>query len=285
MARLPEPTAMDLSARFSTARPIVGMVHLPPLPGAPGFRGDRERIAADMRRDAERLVAGGVDALMLENYGDVPFYPEDVPKHVVATMASLATELTGAVNVPVGINVLRNDAEAALSVAAAAGADFVRVNVHAGSRVTDQGVVHGRAFETVRLRDRLDADVAILADVSVKHSTALGEDRFDEEFSDVVERGLADGTIISGRATGDEADLDRLRRAAELRDSMEENEDEDDRPAVFVGSGTTHENVEALLGLADGAIVGTAFKEGGETTNPVSVERVESFMETVRALR
>ena len=287
---------MDLDARFGTDRPVIGMVHLAPLPGAPGYDaagetsessrnsgssddGGRERIAADMLRDAERLVDGGVDALMLENYGDVPFYPERVPKHVVATMAHLASRLTDAVDAPLGINVLRNDAEAALSIAAAAGAEFVRVNVHAGSRVTDQGVVDGRAFETMRLRDRLDADVAVLADVSVKHSSPLGEERFDEEFTDVVERGLAEGTIVSGRATGDEVDFERLRRAASLRDSM------DERPAVFVGSGTTHENVGEILSVADGAIVGTAFKEGGETTAPVSVERVESFVETVRAMR
>lgn len=268
---------MDLTARFGTDRPVIGMVHLAALPGAPGYGGDRGRITADMHRDADRLVAGGVDALMLENYGDVPFYPEDVPKHVVATMANLATELTNAVDVPVGVNVLRNDANAALSVAAAADADFVRVNVHAGSRVTDQGVVEGRAFETMRLRDRLDADVALFADVSVKHSAPLGAERFDEAFADVVERGLADGTIVSGQATGDEASMDTLRRAASLRDSM------DERPAVLVGSGVNHDNVADVLDVADGVIVGTAFKEGGETTNPVSVDRVESLVETVRA--
>ena len=270
---------MDLDARFGTDRPVIGMVHLAPLPGAPGYAGDRERIETDMLRDAERLAAGGVDALMLENYGDVPFYPERVPRHVVATMTHLATRLADATDLPFGINVLRNDAEAALSVAAATGADFVRVNVHAGSRVTDQGVVDGRAFETMRLRDRLDADVAVLADVSVKHSSPLGPERFDEEFADVVERGLADGTIVSGRATGDAVDFERLRRAASLRDAM------DERPAVLVGSGTIHGNVDEILSVADGAIVGTAFKEGGETTAPVSVERVESLMETVRAMR
>lgn len=270
---------MNLLDRFGTEAPIIGMLHLDALPGAPNYDGDRERIRDELLRDARRLVEGGVDALMLENYGDVPFYPEDVPKHVVATMTALAAEVTGEFDVPLGINVLRNDAEAALSVAAASGASFVRVNVHAGTRATDQGVVSGKAYETVRLRDRLDADVDILADVSVKHSTPLGPEQFDEDFNDVVERGLADGTIVSGSATGDEADRDQLERAAELRDGMAE------RPALFVGSGTTHENVADILSLADGAIVGTAFKEAGETTKPVSTERVASFMETVEGLR
>jgi len=154
-------------------QPVIGMVHLPALPGAPKYEGDREAIIETAERDAGRLAAGGVDAIMVENFGDAPFYPDDVPNHVVASMTRAARAVVETADVPVGVNVLRNDADAALSVAAAVGGDFVRVNIHTGARVTDQGVIDGKAHETMRLRDRLGADVAVLADHDVKHSAPI----------------------------------------------------------------------------------------------------------------
>ncbi|UPV76072.1 BtpA/SgcQ family protein [Halorussus limi] len=261
-------------------KPLVGMVHLPALPGAPKFSGDFDRVRETALRDARRLEAGGVDALMLENFGDAPFYPEDVPKHVVASMTRVAAEIRDEVDLPMGINVLRNDAEAALSVAAAVGAAFVRVNVHVGARVTDQGVIEGRAHETVRLRERLDSDAAVLADLDVKHSAALAERPVDAEaVAEPVERGLAEGIVVSGAGTGHEVGGDHLRAVASARDEAGL-----DAP-VFVGSGVTAENAAEILEVADGAIVGTALKEGGETTNPVSVERVEAVVEAVERVR
>ncbi|PSQ47691.1 phosphorybosylanthranilate isomerase [Halobacteriales archaeon SW_6_65_15] len=197
--------ALDAAGLTDTDSPVVGMVHLPALPGAPKFSGDFEAVREAALRDARRLEAGGVDALVLENFGDAPFYPDDVPKHVVASMTRVAAEVRDEVALPMGVNVLRNDAEAALSVAAAVGAEFVRVNVHSGARVTDQGVVEGRAHETVRLRERLDAEVAILADLDVKHSAALADRPLDAEaVAEPVERGLADGIVVSGAGTGHE---------------------------------------------------------------------------------
>jgi membrane complex biogenesis BtpA family protein len=179
-----------------------------------------------------------------------------------------------------GVNVLRNDAEAALSVAAAVGAAFVRVNVHVCARVTDQGIVEGRAHETVRLREQLDADTAILADLDVKHSAALADRPLDAEVvAEPIERGLADGIAVSGAGTGYEVALDHLAAVASARDERGL-----DAP-IFVGSGVTPENVAELLGIADGAIVGTALKEDGETTNPVSEERVEAVVEAASEAR
>jgi hypothetical protein len=295
---------MALFASGSDANRIVGMVHLDPLPGAPGFddtgwddgqrdggqgggRGDtdpegarttgrgRDRIRDRAVADARALVAGGVDALLVENFGDAPFYPSSVPAHVVASMTDVVGQVIDAVDRPVGVNVLRNDAVAALSVAAATGASFVRVNVHSGVRVTDQGVVEGRAHETVRLRSRLDAPVEILADVAVKHSAPLGEPRpLDETIDDVVTRGLADGVVISGQGTGHAVPPDRLERAAAACARH-------DTPLV-VGSGVTPATVEGCLAHADGVIVGTALKENGETTNPVDEGRVRALVDAAR---
>jgi hypothetical protein len=254
---------------------VVGMVHLEPLPGSPGFDGSRARVRDRAVADARRLAAGGVDAVVVENFGDAPFYPESVPTHVVASMTDVVGRVVDTVDCPVGVNVLRNDADAALSVAAATGSSFVRVNVHAGARVTDQGLIEGRAHETIRLRSRLDADVDLFADVEVKHSAPLGEPRpLDESIDDIVTRGLADAVVVSGRGTGHAVDPTRLERAAAACARH-------DAP-LFVGSGVTPETVGDCLAHADGVVVGTALKTGGETTNPVDEGRVRELVEATR---
>lgn len=264
---------MDPRELFEAATPLVGMVHLPPLPGAPGYEGSRDAVRAAALADAHALADNGVDGVLVENFGDAPFYPDSVPAHAVAEMTATARELALAVDVPLGVNVLRNDAEAALSVAAAAGGSFVRVNVHTGTQVTDQGVLEGRAHETLRLRERIDADVAVFADVDVKHATPLeGRDRHTV-VEETVDRGLADALVVSGPATGEPADDEELLVVLEARDSATR-----DVP-VFVGSGVTPGNAPDLLDLADGAIVGTALKRGGVTTNRVDPDRVRSIVD------
>jgi membrane complex biogenesis BtpA family protein len=267
---------MNVEDYFGTSAPVVGMVHLPALPGAPGYGGDRERIRERALADARTLEAGGVDAVLVENFGDAPFYPGEVPTHTVADVSVLAREVVRAVDVPVGVNVLRNDAAAALSGAAAAGGSFVRVNVHVGASVTDQGVIEGRAFETMRERERLDADVAVLADVDVKHATALGGRGLRERVADVLERGLADGVVVSGSGTGRPTDDDTL---ATVRDVVDDVAPE---TPVFVGSGVTADTVGRTLDVADGVVVGTATKRDGETTNDVVEERVRALLAAAR---
>lgn len=264
---------MTDSSHGTVPTPVIGMVHLPALPGAPGFDGDRAAIRDRARRDTRRLAAGGVDGVLVENFGDVPFYPDEVPPHVVAEMTATVRAVAETVDVPVGVNVLRNDGAAALSAAAAAGAAFVRVNVLVGAAVTDQGVVEGQAHDLLRLRDRIGADVAVLADVDVKHAAPLGDRDLAAAAHDTVERGLADGLIVSGSATGEATDGTALETVAEAVG---------DRVPVLVGSGATAETLPESLTVADGAIVGTALKEGGETTAPVDADRVEAVVAAAR---
>ncbi|KAB1198170.1 MULTISPECIES: BtpA/SgcQ family protein [Haloferax] len=261
---------------FSTDSPIIGMVHLPPLPGAPGFDGDRRELRTRLREDAAALESGGVDGIMLENFGDAPFYPDRVPRHVVADVAALAATLREHVSIPFGVNILRNDVQSALGIAAATGGTFVRVNVHTGARLTDQGLIEGMAHQTLRLRERLDADVAILADIDVKHSAPLAERSHDEVVGELVERGGADGIIVSGTGTGEAVDTTTLEQVVDSRDARGL-----DIP-VLIGSGVTPETAPDLLSVADGAIVGTALKHGGKTTNPVDEAAVERLVESVR---
>lgn len=246
------------------------MVHLPPLPGSPRDGPDRAALRATALADAHKLTE--LDGILVENFGDAPFYPDDVPKHVVSELTATVRELAIAVSLPFGVNVLRNDAEAALAVAAATGGAFIRVNVHSGVQMTDQGLLEGRAHETLRRRKQLDADVAIFADIDVKHATPPAERDIATVATETVDRGLADALVVSGPATGESVDRESLKTVLDGRDDATR-----DVP-VFVGSGVTPDNVSTLLTHADGAIVGTALKRHGETSNRIDSERVEQLL-------
>ncbi len=247
---------------------LLGVVHLPPLPGSPGYRGTMAEVVAHAVRDAEALLTGGMDGYVVENFGDAPFYGERVPSETIAAMARVIAALPRDAAV-VGANVLRNDANAALGLAVAFDLDFIRVNVHVGAAVTDQGVLQGRAAETLRRRSALGAEVAILADVDVKHAAPLGPPRPLEALaSEAAERGRADGLIVSGTGTGAPTALADIRRTKAATP----------RTPVFVGSGVTVDTARETMALADGAIIGTALKAGGSVHAPVDVGRVRALV-------
>lgn len=243
---------------------LIGMVHLRPLPGAPRYDGDMAGVLLRAADDARALEAGGVDAVMVENFGDVPFFPGPLPPETIAGLTRAVAAVRDVVSAPVGVNALRNDAAAALAVCAATGASFIRVNVHAGSMYTDQGWIQGRAHETLRARERLVPGVAILADVMVKHASPPPGLSLEQAARDVWERGLADALIVSGAGTGEpvsEADM------AGVRDAVP------DAP-VYAGSGVTPETVAAVLARANGVIVGSALERDGRAGGPVDRHRV-----------
>ena len=263
---------MNRLSTFGSECPVIGMVHLPALPGSPQSNRDLATLRERALADARALERGGIDALLVENYGDVPFHPGDVPKHTVAFMTRLVSDVVGTVDCPAGVSALWNDGAAAVSVAAASGARFVRIPVHTGRVVSDTGVVEGRAHETVRLRDRLDADVAILADVDVKHAGGGAYASPAAELTATVDRGLADGVVVTGVETGRPVSEEWLRAAREWRADRE-------GVPVLAGSGVTPDTVGDVLDALDGAIVGTALKRGGETAAPVDTDRVASLVD------
>lgn len=265
---------------FGGVRPLVGMIHLAPLPGSP-VGGD---LAAALRRaheDARCLVDAGFDGLIVENFGDAPFAKARVPAATVAAMAVVCHEIRAAHNVPLGVNVLRNDAESALSIATVVGADFIRVNVHIGAVVADQGILEGAARETLLLRKMLGSSVLLFADVRVKHSRPLGEPSenpaadFVAEAKDAALRGLADALILSGVSTGSPANPAEF---SMLRAKL---------PGVplVVGSGVTEKNVEEYWPVCDGIILGTAVKEDGDPRRPVENEKARAMAGRVLDLR
>ncbi len=271
-----------LGELFGVVRPVVGMVHLLPLPGAPRWGGSMDAVLARAVADAEALVEGGLDGLLVENFLDAPFYPEAVPPETVAALAVVVGAVVRAApaRLPVGVNVLRNDAAAALGVAVASGARFVRVNVHTGAMLADQGWLHGRAHETLRLRARLGGGggappVAILADVLVKHAVPPAPIDPAQAARDTWERGLADGLIVSGTGTGAPTERERLRTVKQAVPAA----------PVWIGSGLTPESASGLLPDADGAIVGSYLARDGRAGAGTDPERVRRLMDAVRAVR
>ncbi len=254
---------------LKSARPqLVGVVHLGALPGAPRFGGDLDAVIARAEEDAERLRDGRLDALVVENFGDVPFFGGPVPSETIAAMARAIDAVRRvAPNLPLGVNVLRNDARAALGLCAATGASFLRVNVHSGTMHTDQGTLVGRAAETVRERARLAPHVAIFADIHVKHATPPPGERLIDAARDARLRGLADALVISGRATGS---------AAALEDLVQVREALPDTP-LFIGSGLNPSNAAELLTVANGAIVATCLEVDGVPGAPVDPQRVAAL--------
>ena len=258
--------------RRQAPRGLIGMVHLPPLPGSPRWAGSMAAILDRARADATALAEGGVDAVLVENFGDAPFHRDRLPPETVAALAVAAAAVAAELSLPLGINALRNDAAAALAVAAAVGASFIRVNVHTGAMVTDQGWIDGRADRTLRERERIAPDVAILADVLVKHATPPAGLTLARAARDAWERGLADGLIVSGAGTGEAtplADVERVRRTLP-------------EATLLVGSGVTAETAGALLEAADGAIVGSALERDGVAGGPVDPARVRALVAAIR---
>jgi membrane complex biogenesis BtpA family protein len=252
--------------------PVVGMVHLPPLPGSPAWRGSMDEVVERALREATILAGAGMDGILVENYGDAPFFPEHVPALTVAAMSVVVREVVRQTGLPVGVSVLRNDAEAALAVAAGSGGSFIRVNVHTGSMFTDQGLLHGQAHRTLRQRESLGMSLAILADVLVKHATPPPELTLEAAARDTFYRGLADGLILSGTETGKPVDPDAIRQVREVLPP---------EAKLWVGSGATAQTAQGLARVADGIIVGSTLHQGGEAGRGIEKPRVHAFMKAL----
>jgi len=246
---------------------LIGVLHLKPLPGSPRWGGDFAAVINSAVADASGYERGGAHALIIENFGDVPFTKGNVGPETVAAIAAAGRAVAENTKLPIGFNVLRNDASAALALCAACQGSFIRVNVHSGAMLTDQGLIEGNAFETLRYRKRICPGALIFADIHVKHAVPLGNWTLEAAARDTLERGLADALIVSGAGTGlptNAGDLERVRAACPSA-------------KVLLGSGVNVNNVTDYLHLTDGFIVGTSLKVGGKVPNAVDPKRVAAL--------
>ncbi len=263
---------MDLNQTFQTKNPIIGVVHLLPLPTSARWGGSLKAVIERAEQEATALAAGGVDGIIVENFFDAPFTKDQVNPAVISAMTLIVDRIMNLVVVPVGINLLRNDAKGALAIASCVDAQFIRVNVLNGIMATDQGLIEGNAYDILRFRRELGSDVAILADVLVKHARPLGTPNLTTAVQDTIERGLADGVILSGWATGSPPSLEDLELASAAAKGT----------PVFIGSGANWDNIGQLMQAADGAIVASSLKRNGVITEPIDPIRVAQFIEAAR---
>lgn len=252
-------------------RVLIIVTHLLPLPGSPRWGGNFQKVIRRALDDARASEDGAADAILIENFGDIPFYKGEVPAETVAAMAVVGAAVAQAVKLPIGFNVLRNDGHAALALCGSCSGDFIRVNVLSGAMVTDQGIIEGSACELTRLRPQLAANAKILADVQVKHASPLAKIPLEIAARDTVERGLADALIVSGSGTGQTTSLDDVKRVRSACPQV----------PILIGSGATAANSAGYLQFADGLIVGTWAKRAGKLTDPVDRNRVAALRKAI----
>lgn len=264
-----------LSEIFGTNKPVIGMVHLWPMPGAPDYTGyPVETIIENAILDARALAEGGADGLIVENMWDIPFRAgPHIPPESIAVHAVAARAVKDAVKLPLGINLVHNGGVSLLAIAIAAGASFARVCMLTGAGVWEAGSWdEGCAADLLRRRKDLHAEhIKLFADVDKKHSVRFPGIDLATHIEWTRFSG-ADALIVSGKMTGNAPDLAKVRRAKEQAG---------DRP-VLIGSGATEENAGAFLSVADGIIVGTSIKRDGICENPVDPARVRRLVEAAR---
>ena len=250
---------------------LIGVIHLRPLPGAPRWKGRFGGVIDAAVADARAYERGGAHAVFIENFGDVPFTKSTVGPETVAAMAAAGSAVRKVIKLPLGFNVLRNDPCAGLALCAACGGSFVRVNVHCGAMLTDQGLIEGNAYATLRYRERIAPGAQIFADVHVKHAVPLGNCSIADAARDTVERGLSDALIVSGIGTGMPTDVADVRRVRETCPKAK----------ILLGSGVTARNAGDYLAFADGFITGSSLKRNGKLSNPVDPRRVAALLKVM----
>ena len=261
---------------FSVAKPIIAMLHLPPLPGALQYTGEAMNTIIDETVASARvLVEGGINGLLVENTHDEPFQREGTEPHTISAISLIVNAITSQVKVPVGLHILRNAPFAGLAVTHVTGGSFIRYNFMTDAYVTDQGIIQGSAHAVHQYRRLLGSKTLLLCDVHPKYAAPLGIRPLEEAASDLAFRGHADAIIVSGSQTGKAPTREEVTR---VKDAV------GDTP-VIIGSGLVKENMVSLLKVADGAIVGSTLKQGGVYTNPVDPDRVRVFMEAVDEFR
>ena len=247
---------------------IYGVIHLKGLPGSTSNIFSIDKIVKLAQDDIDTLTAGGIDGLIIENFGDAPFVKDNLSKRSLVSFATVVSNLDIDKKLDVGINVLRNDGISALSIAEATDADFVRINVLNNIMYTDQGIIEGKSYDISQFRNTLSKEIKVFADVFVKHATPPYGAKIENHTKELLERAGADVVIVSGDGTGEETNIEDLQR---IRDIVPLGK-------LAIGSGLNKDNIKKYVGISDIGIIGTDFKLDGILNNPVDLNRVKNLI-------
>lgn len=261
---------------FKVQKPIIGMIHLLPLPGTPLYRGSIDEIIDTAAEEMELYKSGGIDALMIENMHDVPYLNKSVGPEITSIMSIVAHLVKSESNLPCGIQILAGNNIKALCSAKSAKLDFIRSETFVFSHIGDEGGMEADAGELLRYRKMIEGEeIMIFSDIKKKHSShATTADVSLLETAKAAEFFLSDGVIVTGSSTGHSASIQDLESLLNKLNMP-----------TLIGSGITIDNVEQYIGLCDGMIVGSYFKKNGDWKEKVDRERVSIFMEKMAKLR
>ena len=251
---------------------LFGVVHLKSLPGSPSNKLSTDEIIEFAQEDVDSLIDGGVDGLIIENFGDVPFVKDNISKRTLASFTAVVENLTIKKEIKVGINVLRNDGIAALSIAEATKSNFVRINVLNNTMFTDQGIIEGEAHIINQFKSNLNREIEIYADVFVKHAVPPPGSKIENHAEELINRAGADVVIVTGDGTGYEINLEDLHKVRNIVPNGK----------LAIGSGVNSNNVKAYKDLADILIVGTSFKFNNDVSKKVDKSKVEELVKLIK---
>ncbi len=259
---------------------LIGVIHLPPLAGAPQGTGHHpvellQNAGMQAVREALAMVKAGFDAVFLENFGDAPFYKIQVPPETTASMAIIAAAVREAVRVPVGIKILRNDARSALAIAAVTGCEFIRVNLSSGVTNTNQELIEGESAFLLRERARLQSHVSILADFHIKHAQFLSSSDLSLSIEEMNSRSMIDAIVLTGAANGKMMDISQLQIASRVARSK--------RIPLFLGSGVSQENLREIRPWVDGVIVDSDLREKGIAGAKLDLSRLQGWVKIFKS--
>ncbi len=251
---------------------IIGVVHLKALPGSPFYQNNLSEIYKSALEDSVNLENGGVDSIIVENFGDVPFVKNSISKLTLAHFTNIAKEIKDSINIDIGINVLRNDGESALSIADSIKATFVRINILSGTMYTDQGIIQGEANKLMKLNNSLSNKIEIYADVFVKHAVPPVGYTIENQTEELLLRAGANKIIITGDGTGKEINFEQLEKVRAIVPKGQ----------LAIGSGVNESNIEKYKDIADILIIGTGFKVNNDVIKPVDVKSVEKLIKMIK---
>ena len=257
---------------FNIHKPIIGMIHVDPLPGTPKYSGNVKAIIDKAKSEASLYRSFGINALMIENMHDAPYLNRIVGPEITSLMSIILYEIKKNYELPTGIQILAGANKNAVAAAHSARADFIRAEGFVFAHIADEGTFNSDAGELLRYKKQIGAEnVLIFTDIKKKHSShSITSDTNIVETAKAAEFFLSDGVIITGSATGKEPSLNEIK---EVKENV--------NIPVLAGSGITDKNVIQYLEYCDALIIGSYFKKDGIWSNPIDHERVKVFIKKI----
>ena len=261
---------------FNVKTPIIGMIHVDALPGTPKYKGNINKLIAKAIEEAKIYTDAGIDSIAIENMHDVPYLNRNAGPEVTSLMSIIGYEIKNTTKLRVGIQILAGANKQALAAANSAGLDFIRAEGFVYSHIADEGIIDSDAGVLLRYRKSIDAEnILVFTDIKKKHSShSITSDVSIEETAHAAEFFLSDGLIVTGVATGKEANVDEIKVVKKMT-----------KLPVIIGSGVNINNLENYFPICDAMIIGSYFKKNGNWKNTIDVSRVKTFMKKITDLR